>query len=536
MMRRRQFLIRASLSIIMTFNITFFQGQGIINAEDKQFPTQEQIAEIRAYIQNAWTSLSRSNRDILASVVDPKINPPPPPPWPIYISEKEQRSKIESEFKQLLSPEEFKKIEIRTLPPEADKIKTHGLLYLPHPYVVPGGRFNEMYGWDSYFIVLGLLRDGKIELAKNMTDNFIYQVKNYGAILNANRTYYLTRSQPPFLTRMVLAVFQQTQDKQWLQSTLSAIEDYYKYWTTTPKINQETGLSRYFDVGEGPPAEAVNSEYVSKAGTHYERVIKHFKLHKEVAGYKLDKFYDHEQEKLTPTFYKGDRSMRESGFDISHRFGPFNADIINYVPVCLNSLLYQMEIDTAEIYQILGESEKAQNWTKLAQKRQKLINRYLWDEKSGLYFDYNFQSGQRRHYEFATTFYPLWTGIASPKQAQRIVENLTLFEAPGGLLTSTQVTGNQWDAPFGWAPLQLIAVQGLRRYGYIEESDRIARKFISLVVQDFEKNKVIVEKYDVVNRKSDVSKNISFGYSSNEIGFGWTNAVLIELLNGISKK
>jgi alpha,alpha-trehalase len=527
-MRLNKFL--SNFFTIITIISILFAPIAIGITVDKHFPTQEQMTEIRSYIKDGWKILSRSNQDILAAIVDQKINPSPPPPWPVYISQKEQYSKVKSEFERLLTPEAFKQIEIRILPPKPEQIKTHGLLYLPNPYVVPGGRFNEMYGWDSYFIILGLLQDGEIELAKNMTDNFIYEVNHYGSVLNANRTYYLTRSQPPFLTRMVLAIFQETGDQKWLQSTLPAIEDYYQYWTTPPKINPETGLSRYFDFGEEPPAEAINSEYVGKLGTHYQRVIKYFNLHKQVAGYKLDQFYDRQHQKLTPAFFKGDRSMRESGFDISHRFGPFNADIINYAPVCLNSLLYQMEIDTAEIYQILGKSEEAQNWTKLAQKRQKLINRYLWDEEAGLYFDYNFQSGQRRHYEFATTFYPLWTGIASPQQAQRVVNNLSLFAAPGGLVTSTQVTGNQWDAPFGWAPLQLIAVRGLRRYGYIQQSDRIARNFINLVVNEFEKHQTIVEKYDVVNSNSDVSKNISFGYNSNEIGFGWTNAVLIELL------
>jgi alpha,alpha-trehalase len=388
-----------------------------------------------------------------------------------------------------------------------------------------------MYGWDSYFILIGLLRDEEIDLAKNMVDNSIYEINHYGAILNANRTYYLTRSQPPFLTRMILAVFNFTQDEQWLKSTLKAIETYYKYWTTPPKLNQETNLSRYFDFGQGAAAEAVSSEYQIQSGTHYERVLQYFRTHKQVAGYNTDSFYDIEKDQLTPLFYKGDRSMRESGFDISHRFGPFNADTINYAPVCLNTLLYQMEIDTAQIYEILDDKQKAQTWRELAQKRQVLINQFFWDEQAGLYFDYNFQTAQRRHYKFATTFYPLWAGIATPEQAQRIVNNLADFEAPGGLLTSTEVTGNQWDAPFGWAPLQLIAYEGLRRYNYTQEANRLAYKFISLVAREFKEHGTILEKYNVVEFNSDTTTKINFGYSSNEIGFGWTNAVFIELLS-----
>ena len=159
-----------------------------------------------------------------------------------------------------------------------------------------------------------------------------------------------------------------------------------------------------------------------------------------------------------------------------------------------------------------------------------LINQFLWDEERGLYFDYNFRTDRRRHYEYATTFYPLWAGIASEAQARRVVENLSKFEAPGGLLTSTHVTGNQWDAPFGWAPLHLMAVQGLRRYGYRVEGDRIGRKFLALVLQEFERTNTLLEKYDVENCSSKVSEEIHFGYSTNEIGFGWTNGVILELL------
>ena len=165
--------------------------------------------------------------------------------------------------------------------------------------------------------------------------------------------------------------------------------------------------------------------------------------------------------------------------------------------------------------------------------RRAAIDRYLWDEKAGLYFDYNFETGKRRPYEFATTFYPLWVGAASPQQAQRVRAGLVRFEAPGGVLTSTLVSGNQWDAPFGWAPLQLIAVQGLRRYGFDQDAARLTRKFVSLVTKEFEEHGTIVEKYDVRRRESDVSADIRFGYSTNVIGFGWTNAAYVELLAGL---
>jgi alpha,alpha-trehalase len=162
------------------------------------------------------------------------------------------------------------------------------------------------------------------------------------------------------------------------------------------------------------------------------------------------------------------------------------------------------------------------------------VDRYLWDAKSGLYLDYDFRRARRRPYEFATTFYPLWAGIASPEQAARVAKNLSLFEAAGGILTSTQVTGNQWDAPFGWAPLQLIAVEGLRRAGYPQEADRVARKFIALVAKEFAEHGTIVEKYDVRRAESEVAADIRFGYSANVVGFGWTNGAFLELLAGLT--
>jgi alpha,alpha-trehalase len=157
----------------------------------------------------------------------------------------------------------------------------------------------------------------------------------------------------------------------------------------------------------------------------------------------------------------------------------------------------------------------------------------MWDEQAGLYYDYNVRTRRLRRYDFATTFFPLWVGIASPAQAARVHGNLARFEAPGGILTSTEVTGNQWDAPFGWAPLQMIAVAGLRRYGFDTDANRIAGKFVSLVAKELDEHGTIVEKYDVRRRESDVAADIKFGYSANQVGFGWTNGAVLELLAGM---
>ncbi|MGH2415061.1 MAG: trehalase family glycosidase, partial [Microcystaceae cyanobacterium] len=387
---------------------------------------------------------------------------------------------------------------------------------------------------DSYFILLGLLRDEEFALAKSQIEQLLYEIEHYGTILNANRTYLLMRSQPPFLTPMILKLFEHTQDEEWLHSILPTIESYYYYWTVPPHLNQVTGLSRYFALGHGPAPEVIISERDEAGRTHYDRVREYYRTH-EIEDYDVSLYYDSAGDRLTDLFYQGDRSMRESGLDPTNRFGPFSVDIIHYAPVCLNVLLYQMEQDLAHIHELLGHLDSVEQWRDRAANRHHLIDQFLWDEEAGLYFDYNFATGNRRRYEYLTTFYPLWTGIASPTQAQRVVDNLHLFEAPGGLRTSTRVTGNQWDAPFGWAPLQLIAIEGLHRYGYHQQAQRLTDKFIKLLVQDFERKGTLLEKYDVENCSSDVSDEIFFGYSSNEIGFGWTNGVFLELLAMFNK-
>ncbi|HLK65104.1 MAG TPA: trehalase family glycosidase [Bryobacteraceae bacterium] len=487
------------------------------------------------YIKQTWPVLARSNQMLATAAVDPKFPPPANGVWPVYVARDENLSNIDQQLRRDLSAADFRKISLHALPANLAQLREQGLLYLPHPYVVPGGRFNEMYGWDSYFIQLGLLRDGESELAKDMAENFLYEIRNYGRILNANRTYYLTRSQPPFLTQMLLGVYAQTHDRKWLQNAVPAIEKYYQFWTTAPHLTPETSLSRYYDLGDGPAPEVLSSEKNADGVNHYDLVKQYFRTH-QVADYDVGEYYDKGRDILTTLFYKGDRSMRESGFDPSDRFGKFNIDIIHYDPVCLNSLLYLMERQTAEIMKILNRTSDVATWDKRATERSDRINRFLWDQQAGLYFDYEFVHLRQRKYPFATTFLPLWAGVASREQAAAVVRNLPLFEKPGGLQTSTTVTGNQWDAPFAWAPLQLFAVEGLRRYGYNAEADRVSTEFLSMVLEQYREHGIIVEKYDAVRRSMDVNRGIQFGYSSNEAGFGWTNAVFTALYDALPAK
>ncbi|HTS51030.1 MAG TPA: trehalase family glycosidase [Bryobacteraceae bacterium] len=488
---------------------------------------------IFVYIKQTWTRLTRSNQDLASAAADPKFKPSVNGRWPVYIA-KNDFSRAAQQLRSDMPSGDFEKIELRQLPDDPLNIREQGLLYLPRPYVVPGGRFNEMYGWDSFFIQMGLLRDDDVALAQDMADNFLYEIREYGKILNANRTYYLTRSQPPLLTGMILAVYNHTHDRRWLEDAVPAIETYYRYWTREPHLIPETGLSRYFDLGEGPAPEVVASEHDAHGRTDYDLVRQYFRSHK-IADYDVTQYYNAATDQLTPLFYKGDRSMRESGFDPSSRFGPFSVDIIHYNPVCLNSLLYLMEMQTAEILSVLHRDTDAGAWRERAARRAQQVNRLMWDAPDGLYYDYDFVHRRVRHYPFLTTFYPLWAGIASPEQAASVVANLAKFERPGGLETSQFKSGDQWDAPFGWAPLEWIAVQGLRRYGYSREADRVSEKFLSLVLRNFAKYGTLEEKYNVVKGTAAVGSSLRYGYRSNEAGFGWTNAVFTSLFDELPR-
>ena len=245
-------------------------------------------------------------------------------------------------------------------------------------------------------------------------------------------------------------------------------------------------------------------------------------------------YYDRRRDRLTPLAYVADRSMRESGFDPSDRFGRFSLGILDYAPMCLNSLLVRAEREMASFLTDLGNDTESATWSRRADLRARRIRDTLWDAEAGWFSDFDFVRGRRRRYPSAAAFFPLWAGVATAEQARSTVRSLLpLLARPGGLMTSTTVSGKQWDAPYGWAPLQLVAVEGLRRYQLDEDADRIALAFLRTVLKEFVEHGAVFEKYDVERRESDVSAGLRFGYSSNEIGFGWTNAVFLELEAGL---
>jgi alpha,alpha-trehalase len=390
-----------------------------------------------------------------------------------------------------------------------------------------------------------------------MVENFFFEIEHYGGVLNANRTYYLTRSQPPFLSSMIVAVYDADkargkEDRRWLRKAYHYAEQDYEMWIHDPHLAGNTGLSRYYDLGDGPVPEGLHNEI-----DYYHDVLAYFVRHNPGSPYldegpTLDSLSQFEYKlelcrdspspgdskcdlvkhvALSSEYYKGDRSMRESGFDITFRFGPYGADTHHYAPVCLNSLLYKTETDMEKMSEWLEDSSAAQLWQRRAENRKKLVRSILWNAGRGMFFDYDFKAKSLSSYNYATTFYPLWVGIASAAQARAIVGNLGRFERRGGLAMSTQETGVQWDYPYGWAPIQLIVVEGLQRYGYTRDANRISYKFLAMVLDNFERDGNIREKYNVVSDTSNTQ--VAEGYRDNVIGFGWTNAVFLELLSSL---
>lgn len=509
------------------------------------------------YIHAAWKTLTRSATDC-RSFEDVKVTAQPVLYLPADFTAPPELAGMDQKCR----------VKVAALPRKIEKLgdvrpgelPTDGLLYLPHPYVVPGGRFNEMYGWDSYFIILGLEADHREALAKGMVDNFLFEIEHYGAVLNANRTYYLTRSQPPLLTSMIRAVYEdpasfadtvegRTEAQHWLERAYTLAEKDYTTWTRPEHRAGSTGLARYWGYGTGPVPEMADDS------TYYVDVIRWLVAHPKSGGEGfLVKGPEHpkaaeaarlrltscdvsasvvcarawaEGYRLSKDFYEGDRAMRESGFDPSFRFGPFSGATHHYAPVGLNALLYRYERDLSHLAHLLGKAREAARWDRRANLRSARMQRYLWRAQEGVFADYDFVHARPSSYAYITSLYPLWAGVATRQEARQMVEHLNLFERAGGLSTSNYDSGLQWDEPYGWAPTNWIAVAGLYATGYRADAARIAGKFDRTVDDGFARDGTIREKYNVVS--PDAGVKVSAGYKTNVIGFGWTNGVYLKM-------
>ncbi len=472
--------------------------------------------------------------------------------------------------------------ELRVVPlPAPDKITgefvrnldgAHGLLSLaletnPEgkiggvPYVVPGGRFNELYAWDSYFTVLGLLQDHRNDLARGIVDNLLYEVQYYGKIPNANRTYYLTRSQPPLLTSVIRAVYDAGMvDKNWLANALKlALSEYQNVWLGSERLVKigHYELSRYYDSGSGPCPEVEPGHYEEKILPWLTQVppenpdvpLTAFRFLNEYLY--ANKHRELKADGLTlDAFFKHDRAVRESGHDTTHRFDDRTAD---FVSVDLNALLYKYETDFAELLDsdfggkllALGKDfGDATFWRQRAALRKEAMLALMWDDQRGFFFDYDFARHQRSTYISATGFFALWAKLFDANdskelgRAQRMVAfGCEKLEQPAGLSATAKESvvaarrhdARQWDYPYGWAPHQMLTWRALKNYSLDLDAARLAYRWLYTIVKNaHDYNGTVPEKFNVVTGSHEVfveygNVGTKFAYIATE-GFGWMNA------------
>lgn len=392
------------------------------------------------------------------------------------------------------------------------------LINLPFPYIVPGGRFREIYYWDSYFAMLGLLEHGHVEMIENMVDNFAYLIQEIGHIPNGNRTYYLTRSQPPFFAMMVELLANAKNDDGVYTKYVNALQKEYDFWQLgineksavnhhTVKLKGGETLNRYFDESQTPRQESYAEDF------HLSQSVKQ------------------SPEELCTNI----RAGAESGWDFSSRwFADFQhietIETVNIIPVDLNCLLFKLESVLSKAYQLAGNNEKASLLQTNASKRWNAILKYCWNDKVGFFTDYNWKNNLMVDFLSAAGLMPLFLAndqdeFIKPKMAtitQTVQSNLL---KGGGIVTTPIVSGQQWDAPNGWAPLQWISVKGLDKFGENKLAKTIAQRWVSLNEKVYLNTGKMMEKYDVV----DIGKLAGGGEYESQDGFGWTNGVYLAL-------
>lgn len=392
------------------------------------------------------------------------------------------------------------------------------IIGLPEKYIVPGGRFREIYYWDSYFSMIGLGVSGREDIIGSMIDNFSFLIDSIGYIPNGNRTYFLGRSQPPYYAAMIN-----------LYAQLTSKEDALKYLTT---------LQKEYDFWMN------GSDTLSLELPVYKRVVKY-------KGAILNRYFD-EYPEPRPESYKEDvelaeaksegsaeelylhlRSACESGWDFSSRWFEKNDDFssirtADILPVDLNSLMYNMEVVLADLYRVSGDESSAQKFLKKAEARYNAINELFWNPEASMFQDIIWTDSSFNEKTTLASFYPMYFKIATQKNAeQQVPILLDSLLRDGGLITTTIESGQQWDAPNGWAPLQWIGFKGLEHYGYLEESESIKERWLKVNQKVFRNTGKMMEKYNVV----DTTLVAGGGEYPNQDGFGWTNGVALGMLS-----
>lgn len=382
---------------------------------------------------------------------------------------------------------------------------------LQHPYVVPGGRFREVYYWDSYFTMEGLVASGRTELVENMLANFVSLIDEYGYIPNGNRSYFLSRSQPPFFAEMVRLIMREKGDSAGLAYLPSLVKE-YEFWmsSTGESVDRRTvktgrvTLNRYWDGGSEPRAEAFREDY---------------SVAQELPPEKRE------------DFYRNIRAACESGWDFSSRWLSDGENLISIqttdiLPVDLNCLIYNIEALISQLYLLNSESGHADRYAELAEDRKCSIQELFWNEQAGYFFDYNFTDKKLSNNYTLAGVYPLYFGIATNDQAERVTDILhQKFLYDGGLVTTVVESGEQWDFPIGWAPLQWMAIGGLEKYRFDGFATIIAQRWMELNKNVYKRTGKMVEKYNVI----DTGLEAAGGEYPLQDGFGWTNGVYLAL-------
>ena len=390
------------------------------------------------------------------------------------------------------------------------------LLTLPEPYVVPGGRFREMYYWDSYFTMLGLEQSGRQDLAEHMVRNFAYLIDTYGHIPNGTRNYYLSRSQPPFFFAMVGLLTPQDPAASYARY-LAELRREYAFW-----MEGEAGLK---------PGAAHRRVVGMRDGAVLNR-------HWDDADTPRDESYREDAElarssgRNAPQLYRDLRAAAESGWDFSSRWfadGRTLASIntTEIIPIDLNSLLFGLESAIKSGCERAADKSCVSEFTRRAAARRKAVNAYLWDAADGEYRDYDWMKQAQIARISAATVYPLFVAMADKSQAVAVARTVSreLLKA-GGIVTTPLTSGQQWDAPNGWPPLQWMGISGLRQYSILPLAQIIACRWMNGVNRVYAENGKLVEKYDVVA----IGRPGGGGEYPNQDGFGWTNGVMRKLM------
>ncbi|AOM77014.1 alpha,alpha-trehalase TreF [Pedobacter steynii] len=390
------------------------------------------------------------------------------------------------------------------------------LIQLPHQFVVPGGRFREFFYWDSYFTMLGLQVSGRIDLIENMVDNFAYLISEFGFIPNGNRSYFLSRSQPPFFSLMVELLAEEKGESCYLKY-LSQLKIEYAFW-----MGGAEGLS----LSEPASAHVV----MMPDGELLNRFWDKENTPRPEGFYEDLEIFNHAVEGRED-LYRNIRAACASGWDFSGRWFTDGQDIrtirtTDLIPADLNSLLWHLEFTLAKSARLANDGLEAENYTKKATRRLLAIRKYLWNEEKGGYFDYDFKGNVSSEAWSVAMAFPLFFGLANETEATRVLQHLQgIFLKDGGLLTTPNVTGQQWDAPNGWAPLQWIGYRAALNYGALSLASGIAKNWIGTVERVFRTTGKMMEKYNV----TDTSLAAGGGEYPNQNGFGWTNGVYLKM-------